>query len=211
MLDHATGTACVSNNPHFFLVTLSFPLFHALSFLCSGSLNFMLSLRNHYFPAIFLKPTPFLCHSSFSMLCSSSSPPPLSLYLLLLLHLFPASHFSKVVALYTHTPLPIKLSDPLHVSLTMKQITVLVPTDCTMHMKLDQSGTFQRAHDGGEESKGQLQQREERQRWITQTKIMCRWWKPPGVPALKSFTPAYAHTLMNLYSWQIRVFRVIGR
>lgn len=35
----------------------------------------------------------------------------------------------------------------------MKQITVLVPPEYAMHNKLDQKGTFQRAHDGGEESK----------------------------------------------------------
>lgn len=34
----------------------------------------------------------------------------------------------------------------------MQQINVHFPPNCAMHIKLDQRGTFQRAHDGGEET-----------------------------------------------------------
>lgn len=156
---------CVSNNLPF-LVILSFPSFHAPFSFCLGSLYSMLPFRNHCFSAIFLKPTPFLCHSSLSMLFPLPSPPLLSLHLLLLLPLFPASHFPKVVALYTHSPLPIKSSHPLNISSSQhpqkggRDLNYATnyrpcppPPNCAMHIKLDQRGTFQRAHDEGEQSK----------------------------------------------------------
>lgn len=78
-LDHATDTPCV--------LLLSCSIFSLY-----GIFRFHAVIQKS---AIFLKPTPFPFHSSLSMLFSSPSPPLLSLYLLLLLPLFPASSFPK--------------------------------------------------------------------------------------------------------------------